>query len=202
MLSSNSKGNESQSVSCSVVFDSWRPHGLQPVRLLCPWNSPGENPGVGSHLLLQGIFPTQGSNPGLLHCRQTLYHLSHQGSPRRSVGNQNFLVMEIQQSRPWKKVARTPATPHLLTQISCKFVYSEHIHSCRFPTAPQKAWGAHGQRDMRGFGRFFPLKWSDWLMQQIKQNPFHINKQLQKLKWQNVSEGREKTANTPKLYIL
>lgn len=66
----------------------------------------------------------------------------------------------------------------------------------------QKAWGAHGQRDMRGFGRFFPLKWSDWLMQQIKQNPFHINKQLQKLKWQNVSEGREKTANTPKLYIL
>lgn len=55
---------------------------------------------------------------------------------------------------------------------------------------------------MRSLGRFFPLKWSDWLMQQIKQNRFHINKQLQKLKWQNVSEGREKTTNTPKLYIL
>jgi len=46
-----------------------------------PWNSPGQNTGVGSHFLLQGIFPTQGSNPGLLHCRQILYQLSHQGSP-------------------------------------------------------------------------------------------------------------------------
>ena len=47
-----------------------------------PWNSPGKNTGVGSHSLLQGIFPTQGLNPGLLHCRQILYQLSHQGSPR------------------------------------------------------------------------------------------------------------------------
>ena len=43
-------------------------------------NSPGKNTGVGCHALLQGIFPTQGSNPGLLHCRQIFYHLSHQGS--------------------------------------------------------------------------------------------------------------------------
>ena len=47
-----------------------------------PWNSPGQNAGVGTLSLLQGIFPTQGSNPGLLHCRRVLYHLSHQGSPR------------------------------------------------------------------------------------------------------------------------
>ena len=46
-----------------------------------PWNSPGRNTGVSSHSLLHGIFPTQGSNPGLLHCRQILYPLSHQGSP-------------------------------------------------------------------------------------------------------------------------
>ena len=46
--------------------------------MVCPWNSPGENTGVGCHFLLQGIFPTQGLNPGLLHCRQILYHLSHQ----------------------------------------------------------------------------------------------------------------------------
>ena len=45
-------------------------------RLLCPWNSPGKNIGVGSHSLLQGIFATQGSNPGLLYCRQILYCLS------------------------------------------------------------------------------------------------------------------------------
>ena len=45
-------------------------------------DSPGKNTGVGCHALLQGIFPTQGSNPSTLHCRQILYHLSHQGSPR------------------------------------------------------------------------------------------------------------------------
>ena len=55
-------------------------HGLQPTRLLCPWDFPGSSPGVDCHFLLQGIFPTQGSNPGLPHCRQMLYRLSHQGS--------------------------------------------------------------------------------------------------------------------------
>ena len=54
-----------------------RPHGLY-----SPWNSPGQNTGVGSLSLLQGIFPTLGSNPCLLHCRQILYQLSHKGSPR------------------------------------------------------------------------------------------------------------------------
>ena len=48
----------------------------------CPWNSPGQNAGVGSLSLLQGIVPTQGSNPGLPHCRWILYQLNHQGSPR------------------------------------------------------------------------------------------------------------------------
>ena len=47
-----------------------------------PRNSPGQNTGVGSHSLLQGIFPTQGSNPSLLHCRWIIHQLSHQGSPR------------------------------------------------------------------------------------------------------------------------
>ena len=57
-------------VSCSVVPSSLPPHGLQPTRLLCPWNSPGKNTGVGCHAVLQGIFLTQGSNPGLLYCKQ------------------------------------------------------------------------------------------------------------------------------------
>ena len=64
-------------MSCSVMSNS-----LQPHELYSPWNSPGQNTGVGSHCLLQGIVPTQGSNPGLPHCRQILYQLSHQGSPR------------------------------------------------------------------------------------------------------------------------
>ena len=46
----------------------------------CPWDSPGQNTGVGSLSLLQRIFPTQGSNPGLQHCRWILYQLSYQGS--------------------------------------------------------------------------------------------------------------------------
>ena len=51
--------DESESVSLPVVSDSLRPHVLQPARLLCPWDSPGKNTGVGCHALLQGIFPTQ-----------------------------------------------------------------------------------------------------------------------------------------------
>ena len=51
-----------------------------PAKLLCLWNSPGKNTGVGSHSLLQGIFSTQGLNLGLLHGRQICYHLSYQGS--------------------------------------------------------------------------------------------------------------------------
>ena len=63
----------SGSVTCLVC-------GLS-VKFPRPWNSPGKNTGVGCHSLLQGIFRTQGSNLGLSHCRQILYHLSHQGSP-------------------------------------------------------------------------------------------------------------------------
>ena len=57
----------SESVSLLVVSNSLRPHELWPARLLCPWNSPGKNTGVGCHFLLQGIFPTQGSYLRLLH---------------------------------------------------------------------------------------------------------------------------------------
>ena len=63
--------------SCSVLSISLRPHGLY-----SPWNSPGQNTGIGSLSLLQGIFLTQQLNPGLPHCRWILYQLSHKGSPR------------------------------------------------------------------------------------------------------------------------
>ena len=52
--------------------------------LYSPWNSPGQNAGVGGLSLLQGLSPSQGSNPGLPHCRRILYCLSHQGSPWKS----------------------------------------------------------------------------------------------------------------------
>ena len=71
---------------CLPLVPPRKPHfivkvTLQPARLLCPWNSPGQNTVVDSCSLLQGIFPTQGLKPGLPHCRQILYHLSYQGSP-------------------------------------------------------------------------------------------------------------------------
>ena len=62
--------------SLSVMSDSLRPHGLH-----SQWDSPGQNTGVCGLSLLQEIFSTQGSNPGLPHCRQILYQLSHKGSP-------------------------------------------------------------------------------------------------------------------------
>ena len=82
---------------------------LWPCGLYSPWNSPGQNTGVGSLSLLQGIFPTQGSNPGLLHCGQILYQLSHatreaaepQGKPKNtgagslSLFQGIFLIQEL-----------------------------------------------------------------------------------------------------------
>ena len=59
------------------------PHGLKPTRLICQWDFSAKNTGVACHSLLQGIFQTQGENPSLSHCRQILYHLSHQQSPLR-----------------------------------------------------------------------------------------------------------------------
>ena len=60
---------------CSTLCDL-----MEPTWLLCPWTSPSKNTGVGSHSLLQWIFPTQGSKLALLHCRWILHLLSHQGS--------------------------------------------------------------------------------------------------------------------------
>ena len=89
---------ESESENHSVVSSSLRPHGLY-----SPWNSPGKNAGVGSVFLLQGIFPTQGWNPGLPHCRRILYQLSHSvsyvttnvmyGSCLDQTGNRSHFIM-------------------------------------------------------------------------------------------------------------
>ena len=95
--------NDSVQFSHSVVSDSLPPHGLD-----SPWNSPGHNTGVGSLSLLQGIFPTQGSNPGLPHCRQILYQLSHKRSP--------LLDLEEVLIREWN-----PLRKNFLTLIKLRF---------------------------------------------------------------------------------
>ena len=77
-------------------FLTLQPHGLYPVRLLCPWNSPGKKTGVGCYSLLPRILPNQGSNPSLLHCRQILYHLTHQVHSKGYLG----LNLEQEKGRP------------------------------------------------------------------------------------------------------
>ena len=70
--------------------------------LLHSWDSPGKNTGVGCHFLLQRIFLTQGSNPGLPHCRQMLCHLNRQGSPyefQNSLMNYNLLFFIIEENK-------------------------------------------------------------------------------------------------------
>ena len=73
---------------CSVMSDSLQPHGLY-----SPWNSLGQNTGVGNLSLLQEIFPIQGSNPGLPHCRQILYQLSHITSQAKTRADGETLAM-------------------------------------------------------------------------------------------------------------
>ena len=81
-------------LSHSVVSNSLRPHELCPPGSSVHVDSPGRNTGVSCHALLQGIFPTQRLNPGLLHCRWIPYRLSHQGSPRILYGL-SILLQEI-----------------------------------------------------------------------------------------------------------
>ena len=76
----------------SVTSSIFCPSELELTRLLCPWDPPDRNTGVGSHSHLQGIFPTQGLNPGLLYYRQILYQLSHQGSHNQTLWLSNSPV--------------------------------------------------------------------------------------------------------------
>ena len=77
-------GPDIQAIVLCLVTQSWLticyPKDCSPPGSPVNRDSPGKNTGVGCHALLQGIFPTQGSSPALLHCRQILYCLSHQGS--------------------------------------------------------------------------------------------------------------------------
>ena len=96
--------SESASQSCLTLCE---PMDCSPPGSFCPLNSPGKNIRVGSHSLLQGIFPTKGSNPHFLHYRQILYHLNHQGSLHthsvqfsHSVMSDSLWTHESQHARP------------------------------------------------------------------------------------------------------
>ena len=95
---------KSESISCSVVPNSLRFYGLQPIRLPCPWNSPGKNTGVGCHFLLQRIFLTQGLNHGCLHCKPSDSLPSE--PPGKAILLENIYTGQSQTNedrwKPWK----------------------------------------------------------------------------------------------------
>ena len=95
--------------SCVTLCD---PIDLWPARLLCPWNSAGKNTAVGSHFLLQGLSPTQESNPGTPHCRQVLYFLSHEGNPNESILPHKNLHVNVYRSIVCK--SQKTETTHLM----------------------------------------------------------------------------------------
>ena len=109
-------------LSHSVVPDSLWPHGLQPTR------HSDKNTGVGCHAFLQGIFPTQGSNPGLPHCRQILYYLNHEGSSRLCM--LLLLLSRFSHVRlcatPWMAAHQAP--------LSLGFSRQEHWSGLIFPS--------------------------------------------------------------------
>ena len=126
------------SVSGSFVSD---PMDCSPTGLLCPLDFPGKNSGVGSHSLLQGIFPTQGLNSGLLHCRPILYYLSYQGSlwaslcvPNVHTATMDYIVLANWSQLENEYVVRGSATV-LCPYVDLKpFVLSEKYYFCPHST--------------------------------------------------------------------
>ena len=114
---------DGESESDSVMSDSLWPHGLY-----SPWNSPGQNIAVGSLSLLQGIFPTQGSNPGLPHCRRILYRLSPKGSPRILA----WVAYPFSSGSSW---------PRNQTRVSC--IAGEFFTNWANREAPVNTWFIH-----------------------------------------------------------
>ena len=109
----------------SVISESLQPHGAteELSGLLCPWDPPGKNSAVGNHSHLQGVFLTQGSNPGLLHCRHILYHLSHWGSPF---------------CREQKCVPLRDVHTYVYIMYTCTHIPASHTHTRATPT-----WATH-----------------------------------------------------------
>ena len=101
-----------------------RPHGLQPARLLCPGDSPGKKTGVGCHALLLGTFPTQGSNPHLLH----LLHRQAGSLPR---------------APPWKPAPCSGFSSHGAQALWC----AGSAAVVRGAQLPQGTWGSPPSRD-------------------------------------------------------
>ena len=148
--------NESESESHSVLSHSFPPHGLY-----SPWNSPGQNIGMGSLSLLQRIFPTQGLNQGLLHCRQILNQLSYEGSPNfcnKCVkliediedwiqgplgGFNNKLKLRLQQYKFGRNSGHQSKPSSFI--FTCNFIHFQHAFSPKQDLQHKYSKGPQGQ---------------------------------------------------------
>ena len=144
---------EHESDSHSVVSDSLRPHGLQPARLLCPQNSPGNNTGVGCHSFLQGIFQIQGLNLGLLHCRQTLYcHAKLFARKEKAFSGYTYQIPPQQQLLSVSYINFSHLCTHIQLNMVIMFLLINRecmcTHTSLFLSLPVflHSWGAHSPR--------------------------------------------------------
>ena len=118
------------------MSNSLQPRGLYPTRLLYPWDSPGKNTGVCCHSLLQGVFLTQGSNlglrqnPGLLHCRPILYHLSHREANPQQMKDISVLYFRLKKLFKRLPEARLKDSRKLMGPSKAK------LKACRLFTHP------------------------------------------------------------------
>ena len=133
------------------------------TRLLCLWTSPGENTGVGCHSLLQGIFPTQGLNPGLLHCREILSTLSHMytgdvcgwilGHEAKYTYHCRLMFKMLEFSKHAKSIHVAPHLPDTLPSFSHSFIHSvkKYYMSHRCRTSCSKVWRNKDISEALGF---------------------------------------------------
>ena len=117
----------------AVVWSSLQPHGLQSTRFFCPWDFPGKNTGMRYHSLLQGIFMTKGSNPGLLTAARFFYHLSHHLQVLWEV----FLTQALNSVffLPFL-VSETPVCPQPMALWLCPYCSSNSKHSATVDDVP------------------------------------------------------------------
>ena len=121
---------------------------MEPTRLLCPWDFRSKNIGVGCYFLLQGSFPTQGSNLSFLQCWQILYRLTHQGSPQKIQ-----LKKEKQVIKRWPELAPSFPLNHLVNTRWTKQLLKQGLHSGGW-------WSDLPSQDEQSSRPFFPLKTS------------------------------------------
>ena len=102
------------------VWPLFWPHGLWSARCLCPWDFPSKNTGMGCHFLLQGVFPTPGSNPRLLHCRWILYHwTTRECSIKPIISTTPCLLIEEIIPFPFKVIIGKYVLTAILVIVSC-----------------------------------------------------------------------------------